>query len=71
MSAQAVQGTHLYILTLEKPGLMSVTRNGTLTPEEGSTEQDVLSQVYGSVTGQDPRLAGACINFWLLKPNRL
>ncbi|MFK0114956.1 hypothetical protein [Streptomyces sp. NPDC090994] len=69
MSTQTVQGTHLYILTLEKPGLASVTLNGTLTPHEGSTEQDVLTQIYGSATEQDPRLAGACITFWLLKPN--
>jgi hypothetical protein len=65
------QGTHLFILTLDKPGVMSVTRNGTLTPNEGATEQDVLTGIYRSVTEQDPRLAGACITFWLLKPNHI
>ncbi|MYS46063.1 hypothetical protein GTY23_33695 [Streptomyces sp. SID5998] len=69
--AQQGQGTHHFVITLEKPGWLSVTQEGTFTPPPGSTRQDAYLSIYRAVTSQDPDLNGASVGFFLLEPNQL
>ncbi|PWI15569.1 hypothetical protein DI272_16360 [Streptomyces sp. Act143] len=65
------QGTHHFVLTLEKPGQFSMTQEGTFTSPPGSTRQDAYVAIYRSVTEQDPHLRGASVGFLQLEPNQL
>ncbi|TWV37745.1 hypothetical protein FRZ03_24855 [Streptomyces misionensis] len=69
--ARQGQGTHHFIITLEKPGLLSATQEGTFTPPPGGTRQDAYRLIYRSVTDQNPALNGASVGFFLLEPNQL
>ncbi|MFD8391187.1 hypothetical protein ACFV2N_18810 [Streptomyces sp. NPDC059680] len=69
--AQQGQGTHHFVITLEKPGLLSMTQEGTFTPPPGSTRQDAYALIYRAVTSQDPDLNGASVGFFMLEPNQL
>ncbi|MCG7204143.1 hypothetical protein [Streptomyces arenae] len=70
-SIPQAQGTHHWILTLEKPGRFSVTQEGTFTPPPGSTRQDVYHFIYRSVTEQDANLRGASVGYFELASNQL
>ncbi|MFJ3775017.1 hypothetical protein ACIPX0_25310 [Streptomyces sp. NPDC090075] len=69
--APQAQGTHHWILTLEKPGRFSLTQEGTFTPSPGSTRQDVYHSIYRSVTEQDANLRGASVGYFELASNQL
>ncbi|MGW5479687.1 hypothetical protein [Streptomyces sp. NPDC004008] len=69
--AQQGQGTHHFLITLEKPGRLSMTQEGTITPPPGSTRQDAYLLIYRAVTEQDSALHGASVGFFLLEPNQL
>ncbi|MFE6801542.1 hypothetical protein ACFVEN_07645 [Streptomyces sp. NPDC057681] len=71
MSASQPQGTHFFVLTLNKPGELTVTQEGTCTPPPGATRQDTYRLLYDAVTSQDPDLSGAAVGFFSLEPNRL
>ncbi|MGW3442010.1 hypothetical protein [Streptomyces sp. NPDC001076] len=70
-STVQAQGTHHWILTLEKPGRFSMTQEGTFTPSPGSTRQDVYHFIYQAVTEQDANLRGASVGYFELAPNQL
>ncbi|MEU5973661.1 hypothetical protein [Streptomyces sp. NPDC047315] len=70
-TAQPRVGTHHFVLTLEKPGLFSMTQEGTFTPPPGSSRQDAYQLIYRTVTEKDPKLRGATVGFFLLEPNQL
>lgn len=70
-AVQPEQGTHHFVLTLEKPGRFSMTQEGTFTPAPGSTRQDAYLAIYRSVTEQDPNLRGASVGFFALEANQL
>ncbi|MFK0114227.1 hypothetical protein [Streptomyces sp. NPDC091217] len=65
------QGTHHWILTLEKPGWFSMTQEGTFTPPPGTTRQDVYRFLYEAVTEQDADLHGASVGYFELTSNQL
>ncbi|MFG3364700.1 hypothetical protein ACGF0K_06955 [Streptomyces sp. NPDC048156] len=71
MTASQTQGTHFFVLTLNKPGELTVTQEGTCTPPPGATRQDMYRLLYDAVTSQDPDLSGAAVGFFSLEPNRL
>ncbi|WP_405635282.1 hypothetical protein OHB53_18325 [Streptomyces sp. NBC_00056] len=71
MTASQPQGTHFFVLTLNKPGELMVTQEGTCTPQPGATRQDMYRLLYDAVTSQDPDLSGAAVGFFSLEPNRL
>jgi hypothetical protein len=68
--AQQGQGTHHFVITLEKPGLFSVTQEGTFTPPPGSTRQDAYRLIYRTLCDQDPDYHGASVGFFTLEPNQ-
>jgi len=68
---QGGQGTHFWVLSVERPGLASATRTGTCTPTPGSTRESVFRDLYAHVTGADPYLRGATVLYFSLEPNRL
>lgn len=70
-TAVRAQGTHFFVLTLDKPGEYMVTQEGTCTPPSGSTRPDMYRLLYDAVTSQDPDLSGAAVGFFSLEPNRL
>ncbi|MGW2364819.1 hypothetical protein ACWCZ5_04445 [Streptomyces sp. NPDC001667] len=65
------QGSHLYILTLDKPGDVSGSWHGTWTPPHGATRWDALVQLKEQIEKADPRFAGSTIAFFALEPNQL
>ncbi len=73
--AAPAQGTHQYILTLQKPmphggGFAVSTTSGHCSPV-GMTRVDVYDWLYGEVVRQRPELAGASTLFFDLQPNQL
>ncbi|MFJ1757313.1 hypothetical protein [Kitasatospora sp. NPDC088134] len=73
-AAQA-QGTHHYILTLQRPipggGSGVATSSGTCNVPPGLTRHDVYTQLLANAVAADPQLAGAAVLFFDLQPNRL
>ena len=65
------EGTHFFVLTLEKPGQFSSTHEGTVTPPAGSTRQDAYRRIYEAVTARNPMLSGASVGYFLLESNQL
>ncbi|MFF4736330.1 hypothetical protein ACFY2W_10615 [Streptomyces sp. NPDC001262] len=65
------QGSHMYLLTLDKPGQVSGSWHGTWTPPPGATRHDVLVQFTKEIEEEDPRFVGATIAFFSLEPNQL
>lgn len=65
------QGTHHYVLTLEKAGQFTATFSGTCTPRPGSTRHDAYTELLASIRQQDPRMNGAAVMFWSLEPNQI
>ena len=60
-----------WILTLEVPGLASLTRYGTWNAEPGSTRSTIFNQIRGAVAQDHPELTRANTVFWSLEPNQL
>ena len=65
------QGTHFFVLSLEKPGRFSMTQEGTCTPPPGATRADMYQRLYQAVTAEDPNLSGATVAFFSLERNQL
>ncbi|GFH34316.1 hypothetical protein [Streptomyces pacificus] len=65
------QGSHHYILTLDRPGRTGVTSHGTFTPLPGETRADAFSAIKEHVVQQHPDMAGAVTSFFAIEPNQL
>jgi hypothetical protein len=70
-SAPRAQGTHFFVLTVEKPGVVSAMQTGTYTPRPGGTRMDAFSDIYQAVTSDCPDLRRANVVFFSLEPNQL
>ena len=73
--AAPAQGTHHYLLTLQKllpngSGFAVNTTAGHCSPV-GATRHDVYQWLYAEVVRQRPELAGASTLFFDLQPNQL
>ncbi|MEU6294053.1 hypothetical protein [Streptomyces erythrochromogenes] len=67
----AAQGSHMWVLTLEKPGRGMTTSHGTVTPPAGATRHDTFRRLLDYVISQNPQMSpGNCV-FFTLEPNRL
>ncbi|MCU7827327.1 hypothetical protein [Kitasatospora sp. DSM 101779] len=67
------QGSHHYILTLQKPmggGFMISSSSGTCSPA-GMSRYDVYTRLVADMVRQDPQLAGASVLHFDLQPNQL
>lgn len=74
MSDTTEQGSHHFVLTVQKPsprGLDVNTFHGTCTPGEGATRRDVYDEVRADHDQRHPQLAGGNVIFWSLEPNQL
>ncbi|MFJ2781553.1 hypothetical protein [Kitasatospora sp. NPDC087315] len=74
-AATQSQGTHHYVMTLQKPlphggGYMVSTSSGTCSPT-GMTRHDLYTWLIGEMVRQSPQLAGASTLFFDLQPNRI
>ncbi|MPY57442.1 hypothetical protein [Streptomyces spongiae] len=65
------QGTHFWVMSVEKPGLASATRSGTYIPRPDGTRQDAYQEIYTELTASHPSLRGATVMFFSLEPNGL
>lgn len=65
------QGSHFYVLTVEKQGLASATCSGSYTPPAGATRLDVFNTVYAELTSSAPTLQRANVVFFSLEPNQV
>ncbi|MDQ1046819.1 hypothetical protein [Streptomyces sp. V4I2] len=71
MSTSAPLGTHFWVMSVEKPGLASVTRTGTYTPQPDSTREAAFADIYQFVGESAPQLRGATVLFFSLERNTL
>ncbi|MFD5014609.1 hypothetical protein [Streptomyces chartreusis] len=71
MSTTSSDGTHFWVMSVDKPGVASATRSGTYTPRPGDTRQDAFDAIFDSITSGHPALSGATVLFFSLEPNRL
>jgi hypothetical protein len=74
--AAPAQGTHHYILTLQKPmrsgvGLAVSTSAGHCTPSAGMTRYDVYQWLIADLVRHSPELAGASVLCFDLQPNKI
>ncbi|WP_033820992.1 hypothetical protein [Kitasatospora sp. MBT63] len=74
-AATPQQGTHHYVLTLQKPmphgnGFMVSTCSGRCSPT-GMSRSDFYVWLIGEMVRQTPQLAGASTVFFDVQPNRL
>ncbi|MFE2303297.1 hypothetical protein ACFXAW_34465 [Streptomyces sp. NPDC059445] len=60
-----------WVLSVDKPGLVSTTRSGTYTPRPGATREDAYQEICQEVTASHPALRGATVLFFSLELNRL
>ncbi|MFF4011451.1 hypothetical protein [Streptomyces sp. NPDC001717] len=67
----AEQGSHMWVMTLEKPGRGMTTQYGTWTPPAGATRHDVFAALRGHIVAEHPEMASANTIFFSLEPNRL
>ncbi|QHY96702.1 hypothetical protein SSPS47_16470 [Streptomyces sp. S4.7] len=65
------QGSHFFVLTVEKPGLASATSSGSYTPPAGATRLDAFNTHYAELTGSAPALQRANVVFFSLEPNQV
>ncbi|GAA5615648.1 hypothetical protein CP981_17540 [Streptomyces platensis] len=65
------QGTHQWVITLEKPGRVSGSWYGAYTPPAGATRHDVFTVLKSGIEAENPELAGATVIFFALEPNQL
>lgn len=78
MDATSRQGSHHYVLTLQKPlqhlpgaPVAFHTATGTITPPPDWTRADFLDQLYQDVTRTHPELASATVLFFTVDRNQL
>ncbi|WP_371566251.1 hypothetical protein [Streptomyces canus] len=64
-------GPLFWVLSVDKPGVVSTTRSGTYTPRPGATREDAYLEIYQEVTAGHHALRGATVLFFSLEPNRL
>ncbi|MEU8979033.1 hypothetical protein [Streptomyces sp. NPDC048309] len=64
-------GSLFWVLSVDKPGLVSTTRSGTYNPRPGATREDAYEEIYTEVTASHPALRGATVLFFSLEPNQL
>ncbi|MFJ5927612.1 hypothetical protein ACIQF6_33955 [Kitasatospora sp. NPDC092948] len=74
-AAAQEQGTHHYVLTLQKPvpnsaSYVVATSSGTCSPT-GMSRQDVYTWLVGEMVRRTPQLAGASTVFFDLRPNQI
>ncbi|MEV7170775.1 hypothetical protein AB0O18_13890 [Streptomyces sp. NPDC093224] len=67
----APQGSHMWVLTLEKPGRGMTTAHGTVTPPAGATRHDVFRRLLDYVVAENPRMSSGNCVFFTLESNRL
>ncbi|MEV8429869.1 hypothetical protein [Streptomyces chartreusis] len=67
----AREGTHFWVMSIEKPGMASATQSGTYSPLPGDTRQDAYNEIYDAITAAHPSLRGATVLFFSLEPNGL
>ncbi|MFI8446321.1 MULTISPECIES: hypothetical protein [Streptomyces] len=67
----AAQGSHMWVLTLEKPGRGMTTAHGTVTPPADATRFDVFRTLLDYVVSQNPQMSSGNCVFFTLEPNRL
>ncbi|MEV7592583.1 hypothetical protein AB0O42_20140 [Streptomyces sp. NPDC089922] len=67
----AGQGSHMWVLTLEKPGRGLTTAHGTVTPPTGATRFDVFRTLLDYVVSQNPQMSSGNCVFFTLELNRL
>ncbi|MFI6084617.1 hypothetical protein ACIBBB_27200 [Streptomyces sp. NPDC051217] len=65
------QGSHFYVLTVEKQGLASATCSGSYTPPPGATRLDAFNALYQELTSSAPTLHRANVVFFSLEPNQI
>ncbi|MEU4271279.1 hypothetical protein [Streptomyces sp. NPDC026092] len=65
------QGTHHYVLTLDLPGRIAGSWQGTVTPGSGDTRQDVFVMLREHISESSPEFARANVVFFSLEPNQL
>ncbi|MFB6984101.1 hypothetical protein [Streptomyces scopuliridis] len=65
------QGSHFYVMTLEKPGLVSAMRTGTYTPAPGTTRNDAFNEIYELITSSNRDLYRAHVVFFTIESNQL
>ncbi|MEV4993125.1 hypothetical protein [Streptomyces niveus] len=65
------QGSHFFVLTVEKPGLASATSSGSYTPPPRATRVDAFNALYAELTGSAPALHRANVVFFSLEPNQV
>ncbi|MFH9870955.1 hypothetical protein ACH4NT_33385 [Streptomyces lydicus] len=65
------QGSHHWVITLEKPGRVSGSWYGAYTPPTGATRHDVFKVLKSGIEAENPELAGATVVFFALEPNQL
>jgi hypothetical protein len=70
-TAEAAQGTHHFVITLENPQYGSVSCSGTVTPPPGQTRHDVFQRIFSGLVNNAPQFAGANVLFFSLEPNQL
>ncbi|MFJ8444000.1 hypothetical protein [Kitasatospora griseola] len=72
-TATQEQGTHFYILTLQKPmngGFMVATSSGVCSPT-GMSRYDLYTWLVGEMVRQTPQLAGASTLHFDLRSNQI
>ncbi|MCP2314043.1 hypothetical protein [Kitasatospora paracochleata] len=70
----AEQGTHFYVLTLQKPtqnGMATGTTSGTHTPPAHWTVQDFLAAARADLEHSQPELRGGVVVHFDVRPNQL
>ena len=65
------QGTHFWLITLDRPGRAALTRSGTFTPEPGETRSDAYLTIREHLNRQDPGFTHANVSFFSIEPNTL
>ncbi|MGW2546996.1 hypothetical protein ACWC5I_40530, partial [Kitasatospora sp. NPDC001574] len=75
VAAAPSQGTHHYVMTLQKPlpngGYAVHSFSGTCTPGAGATRYDLYLWVMAEMIRTAPQLAGSTILFFDVQPNRI
>lgn len=73
-SPAAEQGTHFYVLTLQKPaghGMALATTSGTHTPPTNWSTYDFYLAVRADLERNQPELRGGVVVHFDIRPNQL
>ncbi|MGW2547960.1 hypothetical protein ACWC5I_45635, partial [Kitasatospora sp. NPDC001574] len=76
VAAAPSQGTHHYVMTLQKPmpngvGYAVHSFSGTCTPGAGASRYDLYLWVMAEMVRTAPQLAGSTVLFFDVQPNRI